>query len=155
MGESLLLNHNKNGNPLLSILTLKVRRTGKVDYSNVWLQRGILLKSQNKDYLAIKMIDHALKLNPSYTEAWTLRGDILLKLNRYEEAICSYDHALKINIKCEAAWRNKGNTLLFLRQIEEALKAYEQAILLCPEDYDVVQSRKISFYSIGRAFRVR
>jgi len=77
--------------------------------------KGNIFYEAKAYFLALKMYNKALEINPDLGYAWNNKGSSLNKLGRYKEAINCYDKSLEINPDDEYARKNKEITLQKLR----------------------------------------
>ncbi|MEH2337336.1 tetratricopeptide repeat protein [Nostoc sp.] len=121
----------------------------KLDYHEVWNNRGISLFYLGRNEEAILSYDQALKIKPDYHEVWHNRGNALLEVGRNEEAIASYDQALKIKPDYHEVWYIRGNALLEVGRNEEAIASYDQALKIKPDYHEIWYIRGNALGTLG------
>ena len=78
----------------------------KPDYTNAWVNKGIILGNLNQHELALKAFEKVIKLEPSNSKAWDNRSHVLHNLGRDELALTSIEKAIELEIKSANAWYN-------------------------------------------------
>ena len=90
---------------------------------------------------ALRLIDHALTVDPRSASAYNNRGVVLFALKRFDDAVESYDKAIAFAPGYGDAFINRGNALKDLARFEEALANCDRAIELNPGSADAFNKR--------------
>ena len=90
---------------------------------------------------ALRLIDHALTVDPRSASAHNNRGVVLFALKRFDDAVESYDKAIALAPGYGDAFINRGNALRDLERFEEALVSCDRAIELNPGSADAFNKR--------------
>jgi tetratricopeptide (TPR) repeat protein len=100
--------------------------------SDIWNERGIVLRNLGRHKEAIASYDRALASRPDWATPWHNRGVALGHLGRHEEALMSFDRVLALTPDADI-WHNRGIVLGELGRYEEALVSYDHALVLAPD----------------------
>ena len=114
----------EKGNNANKALTLKS------DYVNAYINRGNVLKADNRLEDALSSYDEAIKLNPNNAGAHNNRENALKLLKRFDEALSSIDRVLKLNSDHAGAYNNRGDVFHELGEREQAIKCFQEALLI-------------------------
>jgi tetratricopeptide (TPR) repeat protein len=103
----------------------------------------------------MRILEEALRRNPSDAKASYYLGNLYYDKKRYEEAISLWEKSVAIEEKFSIPWRNLGIAYFNVRQNpQQALSAYERAQAACPQDarvlYELDQLRKRIGISPGK-----
>ncbi len=116
-----------------------------------YLAEARSLVVENKNEEALRVSDHAIKLNPNRDDIYWIKGNVLLGTGRFKEALDAYDKAEKIglspSIDLSSFYMNNGRAYEGLNDdpfdLEVALTFYHKAIEARP-DYTIYYDRAIA-----------
>lgn len=92
-----------------------------------------LLAGQTKDFVqAVRLLEEAIKGDPTNPGAYCNRGLALQELGRLHEALDSYNRAIALKGDYPVAFFNRGNALKDLGEWDAAVKSYDRAIEASP-----------------------
>ncbi|MFM6152949.1 MAG: tetratricopeptide repeat protein, partial [Sphaerospermopsis kisseleviana] len=109
---------------------------------------------QEKDDLALNVINIAIRNQPSFYRSYLLKGMILQKLKKYENAVEALNLAIlkaekKDKEKDFLLYQLRGELLGELKKYQEAIDDYTQAITINPQDADSCYNRGIAKSDLG------
>jgi tetratricopeptide (TPR) repeat protein len=138
----------------------KIEKAMSVDY---WINKGLSLRSINRNDEANKAFDEALKTDheslrakfyrgsslnkrlsegmrdePGNWEAWFWKGESFRRTGRTDEALKCFDKALSLNEKEEMLWVQVGRLMIELGKMDNALKSYDKALSHNPRAADIL-----------------
>jgi protein O-GlcNAc transferase len=93
---------------------------------------GVIEAQQGRLQEALRLIRHALTINPGDAKACSNLGNVLQELRRHEDALDSYDKALAIDPGDPVAWNSRGAVLNELKRYTQALASFDQALARDP-----------------------
>jgi tetratricopeptide (TPR) repeat protein len=99
----------------------------------------IKIESEKKE--AIKLVNQAIKLQPSYTQAYILRGWLHSQLKNNSQALLDYDKAILIDPEYDASYLLRASTKIALEDRAGALNDYNKAISINPESFIALENR--------------
>ena len=156
--------NNKNKNSSKSPIKISANHATKQQQASALINRGKLQEAEEiyKDLIAagvsnhiiygrlaalcamqdkvdesIKLIRHALNLEPSFPEAFTDLGIVLKKRGKLRAAIRSYKISLKLQPNSPEAQYNLGNALHIEGRLDAAIRSYRIALQLKPNSPDI------------------
>jgi tetratricopeptide (TPR) repeat protein len=100
------------------------------DYTEAWLNKGMILFNLGRYQEALEAFDRAISLRPDFTEVWLNRGMVLSSMERHEEALEVIERAISLDPDNPGAWKKKGTALILLERYEEALEAFDLVLRL-------------------------
>ena len=100
--------------------------------------------------LGLRLMDHALKLEPGNSDVWMNRGVVLKDLGREKEALLSYKKSLQFNEGNADAWFNMGNLYVMMDDIEEAKYCFTKAVEIVPNDTEARAALQECLEKLGR-----
>lgn len=115
--------------------------------ASIYLNRSIIQKENGNVELALKDVNHAIKLHENNAEAFCNRGVIYEKMKDIEQAIDDYDKAIALNPDYAPAYYNRGSAFAARENIDKAIMDYSKAISLDP-------ASTLSYYNRGVAFKM-
>jgi len=107
------------------------------------------IEIQNSNFVeAVKLLDKAIKLNPSSEELYLNRGNVYLNLNQLEKANADYDESIKINSNLAVAYSNRAIIFMKRGEFEKAIMDYNKALNL-HQDYQLYLNRGNAYFRIN------
>jgi tetratricopeptide (TPR) repeat protein len=117
---------------------------------DAWHLLGVIALQTRALERAVKLIGHAIKLNPDHPEAYNNLGTALAQLGHPDQALSSFDRAIALRPDAAEAFNNRGGTLRDLGRPEESLASYDRAIALQPDYVEPRYNRAILLADLGR-----
>ncbi|MEP3390175.1 MAG: tetratricopeptide repeat protein, partial [Reichenbachiella sp.] len=109
------------------------------------IQKGLLLKQQNKLKLAFDVLNKAQKLDPNNVEILKLQASILSSLGKEHDAFLVYQEALRLSPNDPELLNDFGGLLIENNQFEEAIPILKKSAELDP-------NQKSAFINLGLAY---
>ncbi len=96
------------------------------------------LINKNELRKALQLIDEILDKHPKQVEAYILKSHLFLKWGKPDAVIRYAEEAISLYPSATEAWFLKGVALSFQNRIKEALEAFSKAMLLEPNNPNIV-----------------
>jgi predicted TPR repeat methyltransferase len=93
---------------------------------------GVIAFQNGQFEEAQRILDEAVRLNPSLLDGLCIRGIALMRLGRREEALACFDRALAAKPDFVEALTNRATALLELKRFDEALAGFDAALGIDP-----------------------
>ncbi len=124
------------------------------DSSSAFLNRGDTYKDLQMYEQAIADYTEALKLNPEFIWALRNRGYILYRnLGRPQEAIADLNRAITLDPNAAWSYMSRGAVYIGIKDYAAAEKDYAAALLLAPQDANIIYSNGVLAMYMGFPFR--
>ena len=98
----------------------------------------------------IKILNEAIKLDPTFDYAYFSRGYVYGKLKNYQQSIKDYTQAINLDSNFDWAYINRGNIYLDLKNYQQAIEDFTQAIKLDPNYADAYNNRGKCYKALGK-----
>lgn len=115
----------------------------KPEYSEAYLQRGIVHRRIGQKQAAIEDFATAIAISPTYAEAYVERGLTHYFMNERQAAIAEYSKAIEVNPKYLAAYLNRGDVYSELGKKDQANADYSEAFKINPKSAEAFLRRGI------------
>ena len=103
------------------------------DTIGLLMRRALKAMSEDKNELALKLLDAVVDLSPDFAEGWNRRAYVYYKTNNYERAVGDLRRALALEPNHYKALEGLGAILRESGQKKSALKVYEQILRIHPQ----------------------
>ncbi len=90
-------------------------------------EKAHILFDAEEDEEAMKLVERALKEDPTFSRAWNLKGLILTRSRKFEQAKSCSDMAVKLEPKNAFNWLDRAHMLATANRWDEAGKASDEA----------------------------
>jgi tetratricopeptide (TPR) repeat protein len=118
--------------PIASTIETLWLRSGS-DTIGLLMRRALKAMSEDKNELALKLLDAVVELSPAFAEGWNRRAYVFYKTNDYEHAVGDLRRALALEPNHYKALEGLGAILRESGQKKSALKVYEQILRIYPQ----------------------
>jgi tetratricopeptide (TPR) repeat protein len=112
---------------------------------------GVLAAQTQDARTAVRLIDKAIRINPTNAAAHCNKGTALQALKKWNAALASYDRAIALKGDYAMAHCNRGNVLYELGQLDAALASYDCAIALNGHLAEAHSNRGNVLAALGRS----
>jgi S1-C subfamily serine protease/tetratricopeptide (TPR) repeat protein len=128
------------------------RTATKLDPTNVvnFQYAGICSARMGDMPRALKLFDHAIKLDADDPESHRLRGQALLDLKRTNEGFAEFDQALRIDPRNVATLLSQGHAFTKLKRHASAADCFRRAVAADPKNAGAYLSLGDSLDKMGR-----
>jgi tetratricopeptide (TPR) repeat protein len=138
-------------------------RIEKAMSEDYWINKGLSLRSINRNDDAIKAFDEAIRVNPESLrarfyrgsslskrlkegmkddpknwEAWFWKGETQRRSGKSDEALKCFDKALGLDEKQEMIWIQVARLMIDAGKMDNALKSYDRALFHKPGAVDIL-----------------
>ena len=120
------------------------------DHFNALHFLGVLAIQDNRPDEGIRLIRHALTINPSDANAHFNLAKALHLAGHHAESLTLYDRTIALNPAHTEAHLGRGAVLQHLERYQEALASYEAAIRLKPDYAGAHVNRGLVLHTLGR-----
>jgi tetratricopeptide (TPR) repeat protein len=100
--------------------------------ADIYLQRAIAYKLQEKYNLALSDIEQYIHIKPSKVEGYNYKADILYHLRKYEEALVAYTASIELKKNDPITYYNRANAYMKVDESDKAIADYTIAYQLAP-----------------------
>lgn len=127
---------NQNANPAqrdagcTSLLHSHLKDKSKIEMA--YCNRGVARYGEGKYMLALKDINHALRLKPGLYGLYESRANTYYLMGKWQLAIRDYDTALRLNPNDADAYVYRGVCYLYLHAFATAMNDFKAAIRIKP-----------------------
>lgn len=118
--------------------------------ADIYLQRAIAYKLQEKYKLALLDIDQYIHIEPSKVEGYNYKADMLYYLRKYTEALVAYTASIALKKNDPITYFNRANAYMKVDESDKAIADYSIAYQLAPNPailvgraYAYLQSEKL------------
>lgn len=111
----------------------------KADFTEVYINRGAILRDVNEFDPALKDFNRAIDINPKFANAYNQRGVYYAKIGDAEKALSDFNIAINLDPESANFYNSRGITYKDMSEVNLAIKDYEKAIELdseFPEAYN-------------------
>jgi tetratricopeptide (TPR) repeat protein/serine/threonine protein kinase len=96
---------------------------------------------------AVKVLDEAIRIDPTYATAYNNRGNAYFGKNDFASAISDFSEAIRLNPTDAVVYRNRGEAYHETATYDRAIADFGQAIKLDPKDARAYYGRGAAYYS--------
>jgi tetratricopeptide (TPR) repeat protein len=121
----------------------------KVEWYNLFFDKGILLQALKKYEEAVDFFGRAINLEPFHAEVFYERGRALVELGVYPEALEDFNIALQLKRDFYETYNWQAMALKALGRLQEALESAQMATFLEPNYLDAYFIQSMVFNSLG------
>jgi len=116
----------------------------------IYFFKAVSYLNERKFSEVIRLMSHALSLDPSFANAYYERGLAYAYIKNYDSAIIDFSRAIQLNPKDASAFNNRG--LAYAKgkkQYDEALSDFNKAISINPQFAEAYENRGIAYRVIS------
>lgn len=133
-----------------SVHGLATSRQSKRDLART-LHRHLRKAAQHGKYeLAIRILDHLIRLTPNRSEYYNNRGLMYYSCRQWRRAMANYDHALTLSPHDDRIYNNRANCQAAQGNWSNAIADYEQSIDINPFNIQARINQGIAFRDMGQ-----
>ena len=122
--------HKLNNNPERALNFYQKALALNPNFSEAYVNQGVLLNDQQGYHAAIESLDAALSLEQNRADYWLNRGSVHQSHNKTEAAIADYDRAIALEPNNPQAYWNKAVSLLLEGQFSQGWVFFESRKLV-------------------------
>jgi tetratricopeptide (TPR) repeat protein len=115
----------------------------------VYVNRGNLLRDNNRPDEALKDYNKAIELNPRFAIAYFNRGTLFKNVKRNDEALKDFNKAIELDPSYAKAYCNRGIVFYNEKRYQEAIINYSKAIELKADFAESYFNRGLAEYYLG------
>ncbi len=112
------------------------------------LEEAQSLLQKNDMRKALRVLDELLDESPKLVDAYILKSHLFLKWGKPDAAIRYAEEAIAIYPSAAEAWFLKGVALSFQNRIKEALEAFSKAIMIEPNNPNIIYQIAINLSKV-------
>lgn len=116
---------------------------------------GLLRTQEGRNDEGIKLMDAAVRIDPTYVDAWSNLGIAFLHQRDFDRAEKCCRKAIQLAPEFANAWGNLGLALRAKNALEETLRAWEHALELQPGMHNVAIPYGQLLYKLNRVQKAR
>ncbi len=113
----------------------------KSDFSEAYMNRGIIYAEKRDFDRAIKDYDMAIKLKPDYAEYYNDRGGAYDSKGDFDTAITDFDMAIRLKPDYATACNNRGLVYVKKGDFDRAITDFDTVIQLEPNHFEAYNNR--------------
>ena len=98
------------------------------DNSILWIKRGKVLSSMEREGASVQSFSKALDANSTMIRVWNAMGISLMDIDEYEDAKDAFEKGISVDERDYLLWNNYGALLYLIGDEEGAMEALERSI---------------------------
>lgn len=109
------------------------------DSINLIMARAGKAMKQDKNALALDLLDQAIALKPDYAEAWNRRATVFFSMRNYERSLADIEQTLMLEPRHYGALNGLAGILVYLDREDDALKTLYRILEIYPANKKIAE----------------